>query len=260
MKKEGRCFSYKKNKKGSHVGMMLSFALFVTFVVFLYAITKPVLNNGTDKKSILQDIQYRIVQNISTNLTTATISIVKQDTDKNCVNLSEFLLASPEFSTPTMIVKNEQSVIRSSFPSNIVSLRVIRQDIDERLLKVYHSSEFSLLSSTIVPPNTECTMKYKNDPLHPYSIDSITTGRYVFESKFYKFKTSYDLDYEKLREQLNIPPGTEFDFTFKQSNGSNVTPIKESIKPRNVYAEENPIQYIDSNANMQLGFINLEVW
>ena len=35
-----------ENKKGSHVGMILSFALFITFVVFIYTIVNPTINTS----------------------------------------------------------------------------------------------------------------------------------------------------------------------------------------------------------------------
>ena len=33
-----------RNKKGSHVGMILSFVTFITFVVFVFVVLKPVMN------------------------------------------------------------------------------------------------------------------------------------------------------------------------------------------------------------------------
>lgn len=45
----------KRGKKGSHVGMMLSFGVFIVFLVFIFSVLQPIIKIEQDKKLILND-------------------------------------------------------------------------------------------------------------------------------------------------------------------------------------------------------------
>ena len=80
----------KRNKLGSHVGMIISFVIFITFIVFLYTVVKPAITTGEDKQTILSALEMQILENISANLTTATVQI-KNNQDIS-IELQSFLL------------------------------------------------------------------------------------------------------------------------------------------------------------------------
>lgn len=48
-------------KKGSHVGMMISFVIFVTFLVFLYSILQPVIKIRQNKELVLDSLKTELV-------------------------------------------------------------------------------------------------------------------------------------------------------------------------------------------------------
>ena len=60
------------NKRGSHVGVILSFAIFITFMVFLYFIIEPAIRIQGDKQNILDNLERELLEKFSANLTTYT--------------------------------------------------------------------------------------------------------------------------------------------------------------------------------------------
>ena len=76
------------NKKGSHVGMMLSFVIFVTFLVFLYSVLYPMIKLGQNKKLILDNLIIEMVEMLDSNYTSGSI---KTD-DANFVKINELVV------------------------------------------------------------------------------------------------------------------------------------------------------------------------
>ena len=58
------------NKKGSHIGMMLSLAIFVTFVVFLFSILQPIIKTRQNKQLDLESLRTELVEMLGSDLTT----------------------------------------------------------------------------------------------------------------------------------------------------------------------------------------------
>ena len=64
------CNFFQKNRKGSHVGVVVSFVVFVTFLVFLYLIIQPATIRERDKQYILDYLKLNLVSN-------STIALIK---------------------------------------------------------------------------------------------------------------------------------------------------------------------------------------
>jgi len=245
-------------KRGSHVGMILSFVIFITFIVFLYGVMKPTLNTGQDKKSLIGYIETQMIKNVTSNLTTISVQITEnKNPNSDCIYLNDFFSTVTTYvPSPLIIVKNETGNIQEvyhEYPNSIGSLVVNRKIKNNIFFKVYYSSQFNGLSKTTIP----CQKVNTND----YTIGSITLDKYIFEKMVLKFNQSYTDDYEQLKNDLKIPPGSEFEFIFKKADGGLIEPNNdERIKPDQVYVEETPIQYMDNQANVQSGFISIKVW
>ena len=78
MKKKGakmvlsHCNILEKNHRGSHVGVVISFVIFVTFLTFLYAILQPAIKLSGDEPGTLKYIEEKIIENTSRSLTVIT--------------------------------------------------------------------------------------------------------------------------------------------------------------------------------------------
>ena len=76
-----------KSKRGSHVGVVLSFVMFVTFLIFLYSILEPQLKVERDKEAFLEYLKRDLVQNFYEELTVViTKSVHELESQGNLVN------------------------------------------------------------------------------------------------------------------------------------------------------------------------------
>ena len=125
--------------------------------------------------------------------------------------------------------------------------------------KVYYSPSLNIISQG----TTDCSNLLNTEPNPGYTIEAITIDKYIFEKDIQDLMNRYTVgEYEQLKTDLNIPPGTEFEFSFEKSDGNLIEPTPNAIKlkPANVYVEETPVQYVDADANIQSGFIKIAVW
>jgi hypothetical protein len=129
----------KINKKGSHVGVVLSFVLFITFVIYLYAITESGLELGENKENSLEYLKKQVLEFSSAELTTASVAI-SQPSSYDCVNLNNFfslidlgdrISAEDEFGNPSPVL--------ISANQNTLS---VDKEPNSYLLHIYGSPEF----------------------------------------------------------------------------------------------------------------------
>ena len=71
--------------------------------------------------------------------------------------------------------------------------------------------------------------------------------------------SEYNSNYINLRDELDVLPRHDFSFNFMYNNGILIGPNEKRVK-KSVYVKEIPIQYIDKNANINFGVINLKIW
>ena len=58
-----------KNKKGSHIGVILSFIIFVTFVVFMITVLKPTSNIPDKGLSLVNSLKTNVENYVSVEVT-----------------------------------------------------------------------------------------------------------------------------------------------------------------------------------------------
>ncbi len=326
-----------KNKRGSQVGIILSFIIFVTFLVFLYAVLKPAINlSGTDKGSVATFTENEIAQNTSANLTTVNIQINQaQMPDENCINLSNFFIdltdyiptydvaAKDEMQNSQQVYQDFSNLIINRTNSNgpVMAIDVVsggsgytsptvtisgpevtggttatataevnsNGGISNITVTSGGSGYTSAPTVTITDPtgtgatasatlsNLFFTIDYSNQISSindspsdlsncifvsdaNYTIGTINTASYIFLDNIVNLTDYYLTDYDTLKTALKIPPGTEFEFNFEQSNGTEISVQQNISSSVNVYAESVPEQYVDDNYNIQTGFINIKVW
>jgi len=242
-------YLYMGNKRGSHVGMILSFVIFITFIVFLYTIIRPVINVEGDKRTTLGYIEVEIIKNVSANFTSTSVQINESfNPAENCVTFQNFFL-SHQLIPPYIKIKNENGILEEG-KSSFTNLRIERTNPEDTFFKIYHSPEFPILEEA-----NNCTMIYEGE----YQQSLIKIDKYIFIENVEILKDYYETNYEELKEEFKISPGDEFWFSFTESSGTEIKPEQEIVST-NVYADEIPVQYIDENINIQSGFINIKVW
>lgn len=247
-----------KNKRGSHVGIILSFVIFVTFLVFLYVVIQPALNGVENKRLFLDYLKMKIIENVSENFTIGSVSILLSENpsvpNSVCVKFQDLTERIVAIKDSRVVVKDEHGVILPFYVSlSKKELEVTRGDLTHLFFKIFDSPTFAVGTGTTT---SSCNEIKQNQ----YIIGMVTTDEYIFNTSILEMKTAYETDYEKLKEYLKVPTGRDFGLSFTDSTGTKIFDLGESVKLTSVYAEEVPIQYVDEKANILPGFINIKVW
>lgn len=244
-----------KSNKGSHVGMVLSFVIFVTFLFFLYTSIEPAVKQSENQKALLNNLKGELEIKFSEVLITAIVVNNTNPDERECllVNHSNFINSSLiNITSLSAIVKDiNGTLLESEFTESKDSLYIGWKE-NESFFKIYYSEEpFSEYNFN----GNHCENFYETD----YYLGLVTAKKYFFETKIVKTFQEYATDYELLKEELRIPIYNDFSFGFIYSNGTEISTEEKNIT-KNVYAGEFPLQYLDSEANIEFGTLKIKIW
>ena len=235
-----------KNKKASHVGIILSFVIFVTFLVFLFSILGSPLKLPSNKEPLIDYLNVEMFKRFSANLTILTITPGNTGAS-DCIRINNNDL---EFQDLYAVVKDKNGVSVSSKPDKGPTL-----DIDlsgeKDFFRIYYSEEILTSSG-----NPTCNSPYI---LVTEDISSIRESQYFYKKKITDFIDTYDSEYDNYKILLNLPLDNEFGLSFNDSNGDTITK-GDTDSAVDIFSREIPIQYFDESANINSGFINIRVW
>jgi len=238
------------DKKGSHVGVMISFVIFVTFLIFLYAILSPAIYLQKDKKSVLESLELGITEKISSELTMVTIDLtgsvsqncIQLDDGTNVLGIGNNLAAKEELGTNT-------PVYVSSTDSQ--DIKINRISTSDNFLKIYYSEAFDDSETS----SLSCTNLVKGSG---YNVGLVKTQEYIFEKNMLDLIGEYG-NYETLRNDLKIPEGTEFGYGIILSNGTAFeTNGKEPST--NIYIRKKPLEYVSTEGDIVMGYLVTKIW
>jgi hypothetical protein len=235
------------NKKGSHVGVVISFVIFVTFIIFLYSLTKTSIQPEEKENSLLEYLKTELIEDASAELNTFTVSLEKS-TGPSCIELNG--ISSKLGINSRMIVKNQnQETTNASLNGD--DLRIDRIDNKDDFFKIYTSNEFP---GTIAISGSCLELNEGED----YTLGLTKTEKYVFEKKVFDLMTAYS-NYENMKEYLKIPEGSEFGLGFVYENGTSVNVGIKDVST-DIYIREIPVQYISREGDINTGFMEIMIW
>lgn len=231
-----------KQKKASHVGMILSFVIFITFLVFLFSITQPVTQRERGKEDLLEYLKTELVNEFSVKMTTVTINVEEGVDD--CIKIP---VIKGIQDNENAIVKNGKTLeVLEHSQDNYIEIKRNSADV----VKIYYSLDF--------PEKTEsmnCNVISSND----YSIGLIRTNEYIFETEIKNMIEDFEGNYSSIKGKFEVASGDNFGFSFKDNEGGVIETESKNVST-NVYVEEVPVQYVDSKANIKAGFLSIKVW
>ncbi len=232
-----------KNKKGSHIGIILSIVMFIGFLIFLYAIMGPAIKPQKDKQALLDSLGINLLEQVSANLTTVSIFLGSYTPAANCIEITH----PTDVAGDNFITKNADGALVNS--NDLGASFHLEWSVGEDFYKVYYSTE--QFESTGFTPGT-CENPGE-------VIKSIKTNEKIFETKIIALISIYGSDYEDVKERLRVPERNDFSFNFTYNNGTNIGTVKQ-IPLVSIYTEEVPVQYVDREANLEPGAITIKVW
>ena len=238
-------------KRGTHVGVVISFNLFIIFLLSVFLLINPVLKVRGEKQPVLDSLYPKILENISSNMTLTLVKVENgySPTLGNCIEISGGGWESGE----NITVKN---LADERIESNISSLSVNLNWTDEpRFLKIYSSLE----SFEDMPLSSgSCDVPSEGAD---FSIKSIKTEKYVFESSILRLNASYNpSSYQDLKEYFDIPLEEEFGFRFINSEG--ITEVEAGRVPNSisVYSKKKYVNYVTNQSKILPGIIIVKIW
>lgn len=238
-------------KKGSHIGFVLSFAIFVTFVVFIYATLAPLLKDKRNSEGAIENIKDNLANKLKTEVNSTTVRINSSfEMSGNCV---EFQGLSNSIEGNFLTVKDDNGILRK-YEKNSGNVE-IEIPSSVKYLKIY--SAYGLNYSE--KPLSGCAFAEvgKN-----YTIGLVKNEIIIVEKKIIDYVTKQDSDYNSLKSELGVPVTRDFMFGFKFYNGSvlsEIGPAEKNIS-RDLFVDEISVQYLNSTADLNQGFVNIKVW
>jgi len=236
-------------KRGTHVGVVISFMIFVTFLVFLYTIVQPAIGTKTSKQEPLDYLENDLISGVSTDLTTVSIGITGT-VPQNCLELNG-LITKTEINTNIKVINDSGYVFNSYFKNEGGNFDLLIDGTSgiNNFFKVRVSEEFAPITTD--PGLTGCGNLNEGSVLG-YTIGLIRTDKHVFESKIGDLMKEYKNDYEGIKNILKVSSEDEFGFSFTYVNNM-VIKTKEVNVSIDVFSKDIPIQYIDKNASIVSG-------
>jgi len=234
-------------KKGSHVGFVISFVLFITFIIFMYAILSSRIDFGQEKANSLNYVKAEIIERVSENLTSISVAIGQQS-PQSCILLTDFFLKTG-VANRFVVRSDSGNVLQSGRSGNDLFL----ERNGNLFFRVYGSEEFNASEGTL----SSC--QSLSEGSQGYILGLSRDSRDIFESKVLELFGNYTENYEALKKDMKISPGDEFGFGFTYNNGTEVKTPEKNVTI-NVYAERTAIQYIKTDAAREPGFIDIIVW
>lgn len=237
----------KGDKKGSHVEIIISFIIFVTFIFFLFSMIEPSIGTNKEKENVLDHIEASLTDLISADMTIITINIISS-TSQKCIELNNEI-DGLGINSRTVAKGSSGQSFSCSTSVDLTDLRIERDSTSNTFLKIYSSSAFPPVNAT----SSTCQSLQRDAG---YSLGLTKTSNYIFESKIINLLKE---DREILRETLNVPDGINFGYGLVLSNGTTIETSEEEIST-SVYIREKSIEYVDLEGNILMGYLKIKIW
>lgn len=234
----------KKNKKGSHVGIVLSFTLFITFLIFAYIIIGPPTTLRTEKKYVIESIKSVISEKLPEDIIVARV--YDDNSSSKCVNFS----FDDSFDELTAIVKNS---LGEEVGSEISGNNILIEGA-EGFVKVYLGNN-----------SFENETSWANiDPCNSVTADNILKEKRITERGIINLIDLTNNSYDEAKKYLEVR-GSEFSIQFVYDDSTVLGDERiivngfEQIKT-DVYARTYKINYIDLHGEEKIGELIIKVW
>lgn len=234
-----------QNKKASHVGMILSFVIFVTFLIFLFSILGSPIKLPSNKDALIDYLEIELAERFAANLTILTISPINSGSEP-CIAINIDTYGLTNLNT---LVKDKNNALVGSRESG--DYLFVDWPTDEEFFKIFYSEE--------TLNNLDFTSTGTCHGLQIAEVNSVRENSYYNSDKIKQFILDYETNYLSFKTELNVPQNSEFGLGFvNSSDGLIETPQRDIIT--DIFSREIPIQYFDESANIKSGFINIRVW
>jgi hypothetical protein len=239
------------NKKGTHVGKILSFVIFIIFIVYIYLIAQPNIETNQNKQDLLDYLKIELDKNLSTELEITTFSL-SSPVSGNCIKFRKLIEIYLDGNKRIIVRNMNKKILNSSVSPNSKDLFVQRENINDDIIKIYCSEEIDELPTKVIAPCEEIISNQN------YTLKSVIKQNKISEKKIISLLDDYSNDYEQLKIDLNLPNSIDFGLMFEYENKTEIgTPKKDNKE--NIYFEKYPIEYFNDSYEIKFGFLTINV-
>lgn len=237
----------RSDKRASHVGMILSFVIFITFVFFLYFVFEPSLKTSDEKKLILSSIESKLLNEFQEDFMQVIVTNKSLIIAGDCLKIQN----SNIFPNTFLIVVKDSENNFVEYNSSSTNTIYVNWTDGIKFLRVYGANNLTERENSV--DISSCIKEGK--------IESIDIQKYASLGKIRDSSNEYNSNYDIFKNNLKIPTEYEFEFQFKdaEDNWYNATrPVRPS--KIDIYARKLSVAYFDKDANILIGDLYVRTW
>ncbi len=227
----------------------MSFAIFITFVIFLYTMAQPSFKEEQKEQQLMIYLEKVLIENSSAELITITTNITN-NVGAECIQLDNLIT---DFGIDNRIFVWNQEQVSTPSGASTTNLRINRISSNDDFFKIYYSEEFPYIGGG---GEWSCQPMSEGSD---YNLGITKVEKYIFESKLNDLFNEYNIWYDQFKGELKVPRSFEFGFGIIYENGT----IKETPQiniSKNFYIKDVPIQYVNLNGQIKSGYLRLKSW
>ena len=231
-------------KRGvSHVEFILSFLLFIGFLLSILLFFDPFDNNDILDVS-LNEVSDSIIKQVSKEIIIYSVVVDQAVTEL----IIEFTIPNINSDYKVRVEDYNGNVLPSSFDG----ADVVVDRGGNSFLKVKFSYAFLSHVSAPFPPF---------EPTTPApTIASSNIKNIATEFEFNVLKTQYVTDYHTLKTDLGLPPGINFDFEVKFDDGNGIIDSNSIPSGVDVFVDKDRIEIIRGDGKSEFADLSVKVW
>ena len=232
-------------KSQSHVEMILSFVIFVSFVFFLLVFLNPLKQKEINSKD-LDKAEAKIIENLSITYRYLSLFLDYPVIEncfsvKNPLNLQDKIIVKDINGNLRLSTNDENTISISSSPGNTAYI-------------LYFSEDF------FYPPlSGSCNVLPETD----YSFGALGYEKLVLYENLAELNQEYKSNYSALKSSLGLVMDRDFEFAIYNLDGRvlfNETLNSHKIKGSNIFSRQVPLRVIYKNATQDSVLFYLRVW
>lgn len=233
------------NRSQGHVEMILSFVIFIGFVVAMFFFLNPTKENKVNYVS-LDSVENILLDNLSVNYNYIAV-ILDSPQDQPFSVQNNF-----DISKEILVIDEKNNIVQSTNDYSALKINIQpKSGSNARLYKIYFSDVF----------NSYPAGNFNLLDRTQYNFGVLTLEKSVLWENINLLNKSYIEDYLQLKKNLKIKE--DFEFTIYDINHTKIFfDVKSVHKLKNffVLSRDIPLRIIDKDVNQRDIIINLKVW
>lgn len=234
------------NKRAiSHLEVILSFVIFIGFLIFMLAIFNPFSSDNSNR--IFLDVLERGIldySDVDVSLITLSIDIEPEVFPNDCFSINY------NFTNISVRDKND-AIVQAYSETTPIGGKIYINSIDN-FFYIYSSPEFEerLFSGT-------CPVV----PSALYNLGLFRSYKFLANSSLTRLISEYRNNYEGLKQKLEVPLTQEFSFVVKEYSGNVLYDAgRANLGGVKILAREVPVQIVYSDGSFKTAILGIKIW